>query len=290
LRGGRPKKTEDSKKGSYTVLTGRQRLFIIKAWDEKTAAGVSTRTARGQIAKHLSCSPSAVKATVNNRAHWEQWCSDREVAGCTSPAAAKKHGDNRSKLKRGSDSKGCRKAGARGYLGRTDWCRPLVQAVRVWSEMEAEQGHDLTRQDLYTHFWRLLSSAVAFAEDAKEAGSLSPEQAVELQQLQKKQAKLSSCAAARNWQQRYLVGQCSFAERKKQRTTPLTAEQERQRVRTGWQHFDRLLWLTGCGTAEHLEEYVLQPERWIMQRRRTTISMSDQVPVWLMHTGSRKLV
>ena len=62
------------------------------------------------------------------------------------------------------------------------------------------------------------------------------------------------------------------------------------RVRQGWQHWDRLLWIAGCSKAEDLKDYVLQPERWVVERRQAVISMSDQIPVWLMPAGDRKLV
>ena len=86
------------------------------------------------------------------------------------------------------------------------------------------------------------------------------------------------------------MGQCGFADRKKQRTTALSTEEERVRVRQGWQHWDRLLWLAGCGKADDVKDHVLQPERWEVERRHAVISMSDQVPVWLMPAGDRKLV
>ena len=114
-RGGRPKKTEDSKKSSYTVLTGVQRLYIIQVWGQKMKAGASTRTARQQIASILSCSASAVKTTVKNREYWIQWGQDRSLEASTSPNKARRRGDNRSVLKLGTTS---RRPGKRGYLGK----------------------------------------------------------------------------------------------------------------------------------------------------------------------------
>ena len=289
-RGGRPKKTDDSKKSSYTVLTGTQRIYIIQAWDQKIKAGTSTRTARQQIASLLSCSTSAVKTTVQNKEYWLEWAEEHKMVASTSPNKARKPGDKRSKLKLGTTSKGCRKPGKRGYLGNTNWCRPLIQKVMQWSEMETEQGHDLGKSDLYTQFTRLLDSAVAYGKDAEEAGTITPEEMIELKNLMHKQARLASKASCRRWQERYLVGQCGFADRKKQRTTALSTDEERVRVRRGWQHWDRLLWFAGCGKTADLQEYVMQPERWEVERRHAVISMSDQVPSWLMPAGDRKLV
>ena len=67
-------------------------------------------------------------------------------------------------------------------MGKNLWCRSLVQQVQLWSEMETEQGHDLGKSDLYTHFVRLLDSAVAFGTDAEAAGTITPEEADELKQ------------------------------------------------------------------------------------------------------------
>jgi hypothetical protein len=186
-RGGRPKKTEDSTKSRYTVLTGVQRLYIIQMWDQKIKAGISTRTARQQLASFLSCSTSAVKTTVQNREYWTQWGQERSLDASTSPNKARRRGDSRSVLKMGSTSKGCRRPGTRGYLGTTFWSKKMVQQVQLWSEMETEQGHDLGRTDLYEHFVRLLDSAVAYGNDAEEAGTITPEEAVELSHLKQKQ-------------------------------------------------------------------------------------------------------
>ena len=126
-RGGRLKKTEDSTKSSYTVLIGVQRLCIIQMWDQKTKAGISTRTARQQLASPLSRSTSAVKTTVQNREYWTQWGQERSLDASTSPNKARRRGDSRSVLKMGSTSKGCRRPGRRGYLGTTFWAKKMVQ-------------------------------------------------------------------------------------------------------------------------------------------------------------------
>ena len=189
-RGGRPKKTEDSKKSSYTVLIGVRRLYMIQVWDQNIKAGTSARTARQQIGSLLSCSTSAMKTTAQNREYWIQWGQDRSLDASASPNKARGRGDCRSALKMGSASKGCRRPRKRGYLGKNLWCRQLVQQAQLWSEMETEQGHDLGKTDIYEHFARLLDSAVAYGNDAEEAGTIAPEEAEELSRLKKKQRRL----------------------------------------------------------------------------------------------------
>ncbi len=87
-----------------------------------------------------------------------------------------------------------------------------------------------------------------------------------------------------------MVHKTGFVERSKQRQTPLSAEQEVERVERGWKHWDTLLWLTGCADSPDLKNWVGQPERWIFNRENTVISMSDQIPVWLTPDAGKVLV
>ena len=45
-----------------------------------------------------------------------------------------------------------------------------------------------------------------------------------------------------------------------------------------------------CGDARELSKFVLQPERWILDRQDIVITLSDQIPVWLMPQVEKKLV
>ncbi len=58
-----------------------------------------------------------------------------------------------------------------------------------------------------------------------------------------------------------------FLERSKQRQTPLTAEQEIDKVNRSWGHFDTILWLTGCADSPELSDWIGQPERWFSTDR-----------------------
>ncbi len=140
-----------------------------------------------------------------------------------------KRGQHDNKLKRGYSSVGCRKPGKRGYMGRRDWCRPIVQATVIWSDMEGQQGHEIFREDLLKHFLRLLTSAVAFAQDKEDSGTLTPEEAEEKAMYVRKLNKLLTSQKQRNWQSQYLAGKADLVTRRKQRTTSLTSDQERQK-------------------------------------------------------------
>ena len=88
----------------------------------------------------------------------------------------------------------------------------------------------------------------------------------------------------------YLVNKTGFVERSKQRQTPLSVDQEVERVERGWKHWETLLWLTGCANSPELNNWVGQPERWIFNRENTVTSMSDQIPVWLKPDAGKVLV
>ena len=78
--------------------------------------------------------------------------------------------------------------------------------------------------------------------------------------------------------------------RKKQRVTSLSKVQEEELVLQGWQCWDSLLYKCGHGTVAELRDYVADPERFVTKRKEITISMSDQIPVWIKADGDRCLV
>jgi hypothetical protein len=134
----------------------------------------------------------------------------------------------------------------------------------------------------------LLDSAVLYADEAVAASTFNPDQAPELAAWKAKQLSLLT-KSKRDKQGKYLVDKTGFVERSKQRQTPLSVEQEVERVERGWAHWDTLLWLTGCADSPELKDWVGQPERWIFNRENTVISMSDQIPVWLKPDAGKVL-
>ncbi len=186
-------------------------------------------------------------------------------------------------------NKGQRVPGPRGYLGNTDHTREFVLQVQVYAELEQSQGHTLYRADLTRRFSQLLDSAICFAEDAQADGSFNPDCARQLAAWKQKQAALLR-KDKRDKQGKYLVMKTGFLERSKQRQTPLSVQQEIDRVERSWGHFDTILWLTGCADSPQLSDWIGQPERWVFNRQNTVISMSDQIPVWLKPDAGKVLV
>lgn len=289
-KGGRPPKAVGAEKTKYTSLTGQQRLWAIEFVSTSVAGGSGLRAAQKAAAAKFGCNWSTVKRAWQRKTTWEQWGKDNERTAAVIPGTSRKRGERLSKLEAGSRDKGCREAGERGYLGRTDYCRPLVQKTKSWAELEAEQGHELGKADLLKKFRQYLDSAVAMANDAAELGILQPELQKELEHLTKKKQTLDTKQSGRDWQSNYLVGKCGFLDRKKQRTTALSPAQEQERVERGWKHWDFLLHKVGCSQPEELREWVAQPERFYINRKETVISMSDQVPVWLKPETDKRLV
>ena len=201
-RGGRPKKAADqSAKSTYRSITGRQRLFMIEMMDTKLGEGSGKNKAMKQTARYTGVSFSSVKKTYKEKEYWKEWCADRDMVASTVPQISfRSRGDSRSKLASGEISKGCKRPGSRGYLGRTDHCRFLVQTVKHWAEIEETTGHELGKADLLKQFERELDSAVAYGKDDREAGLLTPEQKKQLEYLEKKQNQLVSDDASRRWQ------------------------------------------------------------------------------------------
>ena len=147
-RGGRPKKAEGSAKASYRPLTGQQAVWAVKRIQQllQVPGARLTKTLQS-VASHpdLRVSLAAVKPKWNDREHWLEWGRKNQIDGCSKPGTWRGRGQKHGHKRRGSQAKGCRKAGSRGYLGRTDYCRGIVQAVRVWAEVQQAQGHELHR-------------------------------------------------------------------------------------------------------------------------------------------------
>ena len=186
-------------------------------------------------------------------------------------------------------SKGCRLPGKRGYLGRTDHCRELVLKTQAWAEAEQAQGHTLARLDLLRQFRLYLEKAVEQAKEVPEADRTQTEKA-QLKHWQERLAKLEQDRRARLRQAVYLAARTGFSERETNLQTTLSQSEEDRRLAKHWQLYDLLLWRAGCGSKEDLEEYVAQPDRFIEHRKKTVLTFSDQIPVWLKPGGAGKVL
>ncbi len=189
-----------------------------------------------------------------------------------------------------AEGKGCRVSFRGVPLGRPNPCQQIIEQVKVWAEVEEENGHELSRQDLLRQFRLHLASAIHEAQDKKEAGTLPPEGVSQLSLWRGRQTRLDESSKARERCSQSLVAKTGFVERKKQRTTALTVQEEVALVEEGWQNFDYLLWKTGCCSPAELRDFVAQPERFVVNRQHTVISMSDQVPVWLKADSGKRLM
>ena len=73
-----------------------------------------------------------------------------------------------------------------------------------------------------------------------------------------------------------MVAQCEASERKTNRATPLSQAEEDKRLRDSWKWWDYMLWLAGCADSHSLNEWVAQPEQWVLNRKETALTFSDQ--------------
>jgi len=106
----------------------------------------------------------------------------------------------------------------------------------------------------------------------------------------KRLGELGKSECYRSWQKRHLMGVCGLVQKAKQRATCLTEEEEIQLVGKGWQCFDHLMYTVAAGSNEELSKYVFNPERFSVKRKETTMSFSDQIPVWLKAAPDKALV
>ena len=232
-KGGRPKKADGAKTSQYVTLTAKQRLWAIESMDELRQTGMSLRKSLAKTASALHCSESVVKKTYKSKEYWQEWCKEKAWTASIAQQTSNRRRGSRSVLSQGATSRGCRKPGKRGYLGRYDPCRQLVLATQLWAEREEEQGHDIFRSEVLTHFTRLLASEVAFGEEQLKDGLLQPEDKADFVKMQHKLLKMQTDEKNKTYTARYLLGKCHMTERKKQRVSHLSKEDEIKRMETG---------------------------------------------------------
>ncbi len=247
-----------------------------------TVPGTGRRQLYDEIAGKLGCVWQTVKRIVQQKDFWLEWGQRTCRKGAVGQGSFRKQGQRHSAWAGRGASKGCRVAVSGAALGRPNPCQQMVDQVRVWAEVEQENGHELSRQDLLRQFRLYLDSAIHEAVDKQEARTLPPEGL--------RQTRLDESSKARERCAQSLLAKTGFVERKKQRTTALTVQEEVGLVEEGWQNFDYLLWKTGCSSPAELRDFVAQPERFVVNRQHTVISMSDQVRVWLKADSGKCLM
>ena len=276
-RGGRPRKAASQAKGSYCKrLSAREKLDWVDWILHGDRPGMKGAVAHA--ARQTGACWQAVRNWVANRQRLNQYVLDHSPGkssprqnGCSTPRV----------MLPVRHSVGCRLAGPRGYLGRTDHCRPLVLAVQTWAEVEEASGHSLARADLLRQFRRYLDQAVQDARKKEEEGTLTAEGKKALTAWLQKQASLEKGHNKRLKQPAYLVARTGFTERQTNRQTKLSQAEEDKRLQWHWQYWDRAVWLAGCAPAAALAEYVAKPEQFVQNREFTALTFSDQIPVWL---------
>jgi hypothetical protein len=104
-----------------------------------------------------------------------------------------------------------------------------------------------------------------------------------------KKAKGLQSAKARDKYSQALANKANLADRKVQRVTSLSLEEEARRLKTGWQCFDMALYLGGCASQEEVAGLVADGAAWVADRQKGVLLFSDQVPVWLQVEAGRVL-
>ena len=160
----------------------------------------------------------------------------------------------------------------------------------MWCDVEREQGHELWGPDLLKYLVRQLKSEIAFAEEEMQRSEFNPDKLPTVRAWESKLQSIMKNEAKRGWQKRLLQNYCGLRERSKQRATCYTEAEEMDLVLKGWQCFDSLMHKAAAGTAEDLEMYVAQPDRWIAKRQGAVMTFSDQIPVWLKASPDKTLV
>ena len=288
-RRGRPKKAAGAPKGKYTSLSGQQRAWICREVPELMQDGFSLHGAYNKIVQELGCDIQTVRDIHRDSEYWLAWAKEQDRKPSKRAGTNRRQGEHIPQTEKKSSSKGCRKVGKRGYLGKNQPLRWLVLETVGWAKAEFEAGHELYRQDFIAHYQRHASSQAAFWEEEETAGTLTPENSELLKHLNERLGELKKARFLRSFGQ-YLMTQSGFVNRAKQRVTAMSEYQEIQAVKLGWKLWDAALHKIGCAPAEELKDYVFNPHRLASMRERTVILASDQVPVWLKADSTKKAV
>ena len=96
---------------------------------------------------------------------------------------------------------------------------------------------------------------------------------------------MSTDRAAKN-----LLEETGFRERRANRQTDLSQEQDGRNLRAAWQLFDYMVWVTAKAGIEETGSFFAQPHQFRLNWKETAILLTDQVPVWLKVEAGTQLV
>ena len=161
-------------------------------------------------------------------------------------------------------------------LGKTDRHRQVWTQTALWAQL---QGHQLSMEDVLDDFEERLYKAVSVRQTQADKGLASPEKLKELAAWKQKQDSLANKPKQRAKFKVRLMSRCGLRQRSSQQAQQLTAEDEKARLQVAWR-----LWDARGSSQPHPSKTdlpVSDVEAWVMDRKNTWITMSDQVPVWL---------
>ena len=86
-----------------------------------------------------------------------------------------------------------------------------------------------------------------------------------------------------------LVEDCKGRMLQPGRMSTLSVEEEKARVKAGWQQFDHALHLAAFGSEEELGKYVANPGQLLQCKEDLVIGFSDQIPFWVKCPRTRQV-
>ena len=186
-------------------------------------------------------------------------------------------------------SAGKRMPGERGYLGRPDYAREMVQETGQWAVLEIQQGHTISKGDLLRYFLALLEKASATARELIEEGRLCPEGQKRHKALSQKIKMIENSGKSRWRQADYLIRKTGLTERMTTRATTLSKMTEQERLESSWRYYDWLLSMAARADPAELQSFVADPVLWQRHKKHTALLFSDQIPIWLKPEQSKVL-
>ena len=175
----------------------------------------------------------------------------------------------------------------RGAGAKNRWLEQW-KAVRQWHWRERCAGHHVDKADI---FLQLVDEVQATVELLlkQELEKLSGEQREWLEFTKGRLERIVEDDHDRDAYVTRLMAWMGAKNLAPQRYTELTEEEEALRAELTWQLFDYSLQLAAFGSEEELKGIVADPKKWIEERRRVVLVMSDQIPFWV-GLGHRKTV
>ena len=234
-------------------------------------------------ARVLGCTADTVRRMFDQRLVWQQKVelAGRVQKGTNTGQPVGRPSKNLDK----QAATGKRTPGERGYLGPTDFLRAERLAVGEWARLEEQNGHGLSRWDLFRQLKFLTAHKVEVLQKAVTELAAQGETLPDFEQkalahcLDRLQAWQKT--KAREKAALKLLQQTGFKERATNRRTSLTKEQETVLLHKSWRFFDYLSWLVANGTSAELSQFFAKPEQFRLHAQETVLLFTDQIPVWL---------